>query len=69
MQCKPLLHACVCDCCVTVCRWAGLQDKAENDLLARSVPRTLNLGLLAASIGHLLVLGPILNQVGGTPAA
>lgn len=38
------------------------QDKAENDLLARPMSRTLSLGLMAASIGHLLVLCPILNQ-------
>ena len=41
-----------------------LQDKAENQLLGRSVARTLNLGLMFASVGHLLVFGPILNQVG-----
>lgn len=40
------------------------QDKAENGLLGRSVARTLNLGLLLASVGHLLVFGPILNQAG-----
>lgn len=28
-----------------------LQDKAENDLLARTLARTLNLGLMAASVG------------------
>lgn len=39
-----------------------LKDKAENDLLARPMSRTLSLGLMAASIGHLLVLCPILNQ-------
>ena len=40
-----------------------LQEKAENELLGRSIARTLNLGLMAASIGHLLVLGKILNHV------
>jgi hypothetical protein len=40
------------------------QDKAENELLARSVPRTLNLGLMGAAVGHLLIFGPILNMVG-----
>jgi hypothetical protein len=35
----------------------GVQDKAENDLLGRSIARTLNIGLLLASIGHLLVFG------------
>lgn len=39
-----------------------LQDKAENGLLGRSVARTLNIGLMLASVGHLLVFGPILNQ-------
>lgn len=39
------------------------QDKAENDLLARPLARTLNLGLMACSIGHLLIFGPILNHV------
>lgn len=34
-----------------------LQDKAENDLLGRSLGRTLNGGLLLASVGHLLVFG------------
>ncbi|KAL4433392.1 hypothetical protein ABPG77_010245 [Micractinium sp. CCAP 211/92] len=39
-----------------------LKDKAENGLLGRSVARTLNIGLMLASVGHLLVFGPILNQ-------
>lgn len=39
------------------------QDKAEDELLARSAPRTLKLGLMAAAVGHLLILGPILNRV------
>lgn len=39
-----------------------LKDKAENGLLGRSLARTLNLGLLISSIGHLLVFGPILNM-------
>ena len=34
-----------------------VQDKAENDLLGRSIPRSLNFGLMLASIGHLLVFG------------
>ena len=34
-----------------------MQDKAENDLLGRSIPRSLNFGLMLASIGHLLVFG------------
>lgn len=38
------------------------QDKAESDLLALPVSRTLNLGLMAASVGHLLVLAPIMNK-------
>ncbi|PRW20778.1 Meiotic nuclear division 1 [Chlorella sorokiniana] len=43
-----------------------LKDKAENELLGRSIARTLNLGLMAAAIGHLLVLGNILNHgIGG----
>ncbi|KAI7838055.1 hypothetical protein COHA_008138 [Chlorella ohadii] len=43
-----------------------LKDKAENELLGRSIARTLNLGLMAASIGHLLVLGTVLNHgIGG----
>ncbi|GAB4819414.1 hypothetical protein N2152v2_006460 [Parachlorella kessleri] len=39
-----------------------LKDKAENDLLGRSIPRSLNFGLMLASIGHLLVFGPILAR-------
>ena len=38
-----------------------LQDKAENNLLGRSISRTLNLGLMAGAILHLFVLGPILS--------
>ena len=45
------------------CTPSLLQDKSENQLLGRSVSRTLNLGLMFASLGHLLVFGPILNQV------
>ena len=47
------------------CTPSLLQDKSENQLLGRSVSRTLNLGLMFVSLGHLLVFGPILNQVGG----
>lgn len=38
-----------------------LKDKAENNLLGRSTARILNIGLLAAAILHILVLGPILS--------
>jgi hypothetical protein len=41
----------------------AVQDKAENGLLGKSIPRTLNLGLMGGAVGHLLVFGPILNQV------
>lgn len=51
-----------------VCRPSSPQDKAENELLGRSIARTLNLGLMAAAIGHLLVLGTILNHVRGSCA-
>eukprot|EP00887_Chlorella_sp_A99_P001815 scaffold19.g1815.t1 len=39
-----------------------LKDKAENNLLGRSTARILNIGLLAAAILHILVLGPILSS-------
>ncbi|KAL6771398.1 hypothetical protein ACKKBG_A26210 [Auxenochlorella protothecoides x Auxenochlorella symbiontica] len=42
-----------------------LKDKAEAGLLSRSIPRTLNAGLLGASLGHLLIFGPILAQAHG----
>jgi hypothetical protein len=40
----------------------ALQRKARNGALAQSPARTLNLGLLATAVGHLLVLGPVLAR-------
>lgn len=39
-----------------------LREKSESNLLAKTIPRTLNLGLMVASVGHMLVLGPILSK-------
>ena len=36
-----------------------LKEKADADELAEDQPRVLNLGLLLASLGHLVVLGPV----------
>lgn len=39
-----------------------VQEKADADALADHTSRTLNLGLLLSSLGHLVVLGPMANE-------
>lgn len=43
----------------------SLKEKADADELAENTPRMLNLALLAASAGHLAVLGPVWNDNAG----
>lgn len=40
----------------------GLQEKADANQLPDGTARTLNLGLLLSSLGHLAVLGPMANE-------
>jgi hypothetical protein len=44
---------------------SALKHKADIGMLGPSIPRTLNAGLMAASLGHLLTLGPILTKAHG----
>jgi hypothetical protein len=39
-----------------------LKEKSDADELEQTTPRLMNVGLLAASLGHLAVLGPVLND-------
>jgi len=39
-----------------------LREKAEDNLLSKSIARMLNMGLLATSVGHILILGPMLSK-------
>lgn len=42
-----------------------LQEKSETGQLTDRTARTLNLGLLLSSLGHLVVLGPMANEGSG----
>lgn len=46
----------------TVMPLFGLQEKADANQLPDGTARTLNLGLLLSSLGHLAVLGPMANE-------
>lgn len=39
-----------------------LKEKADDGLLSKSIARILNIGLLATSVGHMLILGPMLSN-------
>ena len=44
----------------------SLKEKADSDELTEATPRILNAGLMLTSVGHLAVLGPMVNDgVGG----
>lgn len=39
-----------------------LKEKSEDNLLSKSIARMLNMGLLATSVGHMLVFAPMLSE-------